>query len=103
MSEKKSKEQRRTIELPVYKPERQLSYIKALCASQHFDADHLVSLILQEFIYTIELAAYEQDDFSAPFFAYLEHSVKVADKFKDFIKKVEVENGKEKDRKNSDD
>lgn len=102
MSEKKSKEQRRTIELPVYDPVKQLGYIKTLCEHQHFDADRLVSFILQEFIYTIEVAAYEQDDFSAPFFAYLEHSVKVADKFKDFVKIVEVENGKKKDSKDSD-
>lgn len=100
MSEKKSKEKRRTINVPRYNLQEQLDFVKSFCESVQFDADLLTGLILADFLYTIELTAFQSGgDYKVAFLSYLEHSVRVYENFlklkEDIQDAQKTESGKE--------
>lgn len=99
MSEKKSKEIRRTLKLPKYESAKQLNYIREVCKICEFDAEVLTSFILADFLLAYEIAVVENgNDYRTCFYSYLESVVKRHGQFIEFMKKHpdvygEVKNG----------
>lgn len=102
MSEKKSKEVRRDVFVPVYNVEKQMDYLIKFCKSFDFNPQVLLSLILAEFIYTVESGGfYKNMKPDEIFVSYLERAQRTRkdfDKLKSELKsKIDevAENGKD--------
>lgn len=81
MSEKNEKRVRKTLNLPDYDIKAQLSYLTELCKVFEFSGDRLISLILGEWIYTVQKGLAAGEDMSNIFFAYLKKCEDTAKKF----------------------
>lgn len=82
MSEKKSKEVRQTVSVPVYNVEKQMDYLIKFCKSFDFSPQVLLSLILAEFIYTVEAGlTYKDMTLEDIFIAYLELAQRTRKKY----------------------
>lgn len=94
MSEKNEKRVRKTLNLPDYDIKAQLNYLTGLCEAFDFSGDRLISLILGEWIYTVQKGLVSGEDMSNIFFAYLkkcEDTAKKFNKLKEALKKNETE------------
>ena len=98
MSEKKSKEVRRNVEVPVYNVEKQMQYLINFCKPFDFSPQALLSLILAEFIYAVEAGLlYKDMKPDEIFISYLNRAQRTRkdyDKLKSKIDEV-FENGKD--------
>lgn len=75
MSEKKFKEVRRNVSVPVYNVEKQMDYLISFCKPFDFSPQVLLSLILAEFIYAAEAGlTYKDMKPEDIFIAYLERA-----------------------------
>lgn len=81
MSEKNEKRVRKTLNLPDYDIKSQLSYLTELCKAFDFSGDRLISLILGEWIYTVQKGLSAGEDMSNIFFAYLKKCEDTGKKF----------------------
>lgn len=85
------------VEVPIYDLKSQFEYIMNMCKDFDFNHEHLVSLILAEFIYTFQEAVIvKKCELSAVFVSYLEHCVKTRKKFDKL--KEKFENGKNSEK-----
>lgn len=85
MSEKKEKEQRRTMQLPIYNPASQLDYINSLCKTMDFSAEKLLTFILADWILNIQRCIIESDEATA-FMSFLSHVEKEQKAGFDFLR-----------------
>ena len=93
MSEKKSKVIRKTIDLPVYDVQNQMQYLIDLCKDFEFEPERLLSLILADWICTVQKGLAKGSSLNEIFISYLESSVRTE---KDFKKLKEyIQNGKD--------
>ena len=83
MSEKKERNKRHTINLPVYDVQSQIKYITDLCTQFDFDVEKLTSFILADFIFTMENYQFSnRGDVSEAFIAFLQHVCVTGNNFK---------------------
>lgn len=93
MSEKKSKEKRNTINLPVYDVQSQIQYLQKLCTEFDFDVEKLTSYILADFIFTMENYQLNQGgSTSEAFMAFLQHVCVTGENFKKLKEKIDGQN-----------
>ena len=83
MSEKKEKNKRHTMDLPVYNVSEQIAYITGLCKEFDFDVETLTSFILADFIFTMENCQITQKcHVSEAFMAFLSHVCETGNNFR---------------------
>lgn len=70
MSEKKSKKERRTMQLPIYNPASQLDYINNVCKSFGFSPEKFLTFILADWILAYQETSMQTDEKTA-FMAFL--------------------------------
>lgn len=76
------------IDIPIYDMKSQLDYISSICKEFDFSCDILVSLILADWIYTVQLGLSKDMSVSDIFVQYLKKSVRTRksfDKLKEFF------------------
>lgn len=84
-------EKTQKLNIPVYNPSSQMEFINNFCKEFDFPPQTLITLILAEFIYTVENAALRKNmSYSDIFVTYLQGTVKTGDEFKKLKKLVEV-------------
>lgn len=65
MSEKKSKEKRHTMQLPIYNPASQLDYINNVCKSMDFSPEKFLTFILADWILHYQRASLQSNEQTA--------------------------------------
>lgn len=92
MSEKKQKEVRNTVDVPIYNIQNQFQYVIDFCKPFDFDPQVMLSLILADWIELVEKGLLKKIDEKEIFISYLEHSSKIRKSF-DKLKKEIKKNG----------
>lgn len=86
MSEKRNKEQRNTIDIPIYDIESQINYLIQICKDFDFNPQNLLSLIIADWIYSVQKGLKKGMDIKDIFITYLESVQKTRKNF-DKLKK----------------
>lgn len=92
MSEKKQKEIRNSIEVPIYDVQNQFQYIIDFCKPFEFSPQTMLSLILANWIYTVQKGLLNNMTDKDIFISYLESAQKTS---KDFQKLKKIMENKE--------
>lgn len=86
MSEKRNKEQRNTIDIPIYDIESQMNYLIQICKDFDFNPQNLLTLIIADWICLVQTGLQKGMDIKDIFIAYLESTQRTRKKF-DKLKK----------------
>lgn len=86
MSEKRNKERRNTIDIPVYDIESQMNYLIQICKDFDFNPQNLLSLVIADWIYLVQTGLKKGMDIKDIFIAYLESAQRTRKNF-DKLKK----------------
>lgn len=91
MSEKRNKEQRNTIDIPVYDIESQMNYLIQICKDFDFNPQNLLTLIIADWIYLVQTGLKKGMDIKEIFIAYLKSTQKTRKNFDKLRKELRNE------------
>lgn len=80
MSEKKEKDKRHTMQLPIYNPSSQLDYINKICQEMNFSSEKFLTFILADWILSFETTSLDSNAQTA-FMAFLANVEKHKERF----------------------
>lgn len=89
MSEKKQKEVRNTIDVPIYDLQNQFQYIIDFCKPFEFSPQTMLSLIVADWIELVQTGLVKKIDEKDIFISYLEHCQKIRKSFDKLKKQLE--------------
>lgn len=92
MSEKKTKEKRNTINVPLYNIDSQMNYLIQCCKDFEFEPQKLLSLIVADWIYLVQTGLAKGMDIKDVWISYLEHSERQRKNFEKLKEKAKCEN-----------